>query len=88
VCQALEYARRGWPVFPCGPGTKKPATRHGFHDATPDPEQIRSWWHRVPAANLAIATGRSGPDVLDVDQHGSAGSGYAAFNRLPGGCRH
>ena len=82
VCQALEYARRGWPVVPCRPDTKEPATRHGFHDATTDPEQIRCWWHRVPAANLAIATGRPGPDVLDVDQHGPAGSGYAAFNQL------
>ena len=82
VCQALEYARRGWPVFPCRPGTKEPATRHGFHDATTDPEQIRCWWHRVPAANLAIATGHPRPDVLDVDQHGPAGSGYAPFNQL------
>jgi hypothetical protein len=82
VCQALEYVRRGWPVFPCRPGTKEPATRHGFHDATTDPEQIRSWWQRVPAANLAIATGHPGPDVLDVDHHGPVGSGFAAFNQL------
>jgi len=82
VRQALEYTRRGWPVFPCRPGTKEPATRHGFQDATTDPERIRWWWHRVPAANLAIATGRPGPDVLDVDQHGPAGSGFAAFSQL------
>jgi hypothetical protein len=25
--QALAYARRGWPVFPCQPGQKVPATR-------------------------------------------------------------
>ena len=35
--QALAYARRGWPVFPCLPGQKVPATRHGFRDATTDP---------------------------------------------------
>ena len=28
--QALAYARRGWPVFPCQPGQKIPATRHGY----------------------------------------------------------
>jgi hypothetical protein len=32
--QALAYARRGWPVFPCQPGQKVPATRHGYKDAT------------------------------------------------------
>jgi len=80
--QALAYARRGWPVFPCQPGGKEPATRHGFHDATTDPGQINRWWQRQPGANLAIATGLPGPDVLDVDQHGPAGSGYPAFSRL------
>jgi hypothetical protein len=80
--RALAYASRGWPVFPCQPGGKEPATRHGFHDATTDPDRIRFWWRRQPAANVAIATGLPGPDVLDVDQHGEAGSGFAALRRL------
>jgi hypothetical protein len=80
--QALAYAAYGWPVFPCQPGGKQPATRHGFLDATTDPNKITWWWRRQPGANLAIATGRPGPDVLDVDQHGPAGNGFAAFNRL------
>jgi hypothetical protein len=79
--RALAYARRGWPVFPCRPGAKEPATRHGFRDASTDPDRIRSWWHRQPDANIAIATGLPGPDVLDVDQHGPAGNGFTA-------CRH
>jgi hypothetical protein len=82
VAWALHYASQGWPVFPCQPGTKEPATRHGFRDASTDPDQIRSWWQRNPGANLAIATGAPGPDVLDVDQHGPAGDGYAALLRL------
>ena len=80
--RALAYASRAWPVFPCQPGGKEPATRHGFHDATTDPDQIRTWWRRQPAANVAIATGLPGPDVLDVDQHGQAGSGFTAYSRL------
>jgi hypothetical protein len=80
--QALAYAAHGWPVFPCQPDSKQPATRHGFLDATTDPDKITWWWRRQPEANLAIATGRPGPDVLDVDQHGPAGNGFAAFNRL------
>jgi hypothetical protein len=82
VTSALAYARRGWPVFPCRPGTKEPATQHGFRDASMDPAQIRSWWERWPDANVAIATGTPGPDVLDVDQHGRAGNGYPALMRL------
>jgi Bifunctional DNA primase/polymerase, N-terminal len=82
VTEALGYAGRGWPVFPCRPGSKEPATRHGFCDASLDPRQIRSWWERWPEANLAIATGAPGPDVLDVDQHGVAGHGYTALMRL------
>jgi len=40
---ALGYARHGWPVFPCMPGSKEPATRHGFKDASTDPDRITAW---------------------------------------------
>jgi len=80
--QALMYADRGWPVFPCLPGQKIPATRHGYLDATTDQQLITEWFARQPGWNLAIATGAPGPDVLDVDQHGPAGNGYPAFARL------
>lgn len=70
----LAYAARGWPVFPCRPGSKEPATAHGCHDATTDPDQIERIWQRHPEANVAIATGAPGPDVLDVDiAHGRDG---------------
>jgi hypothetical protein len=80
--QALAYAVRGWPVFPCHPGTKHPATRHGFRDAATDRQLIEHWWHHQPHANLAIATGAPGPDVLDIDHHGPAGHGFTAYHRL------
>ncbi len=80
--QALAYARHGWPVFPCLPGQKIPATAHGFRDATTDERQITGWFGRGFGWNLASATGGPGPDVLDVDQHGEAGNGYPAFARL------
>jgi Bifunctional DNA primase/polymerase, N-terminal len=54
----------------------------GTLDATTDPAQITAWFSRNPSWNLAIATGTPGPDVLDVDDHGPAGNGYAAFARL------
>lgn len=65
---ALDYASRGWPVFPCKPGGKTPITSSGFKNATTDAEIIKGWWQRDPNANIAIATGRgSGLIVLDVD---------------------
>ena len=82
LAQALAYAARGWPVFPCQVGQKTPATARGYLDATTDPAQITAWFSRNPSWNLAIATGAPGPDVLDVDDHGPAGNGYAAFARL------
>ena len=80
--QALAYARHGWPVFPCAPGAKIPATRHGFRDATTNPRQITAWFGRSGDLNLAIATGAPGPDVLDIDQHGPAGNGFPALAAL------
>jgi hypothetical protein len=80
--QALAFVTCGWPVLPCLPGQKIPATAHGYCDATTDKDQITGWFSRHPDWNLAIATGAPGPDVLDVDEHGPAGNGYPAFRRL------
>jgi len=65
---ALRYAAMGFPVFPCRPGAKVPATPHGCRDATRDVTRIRQWWTTAPAANVAIAT--SGLAVIDIDPAG------------------
>jgi hypothetical protein len=63
---ALEYAARGWPVFPCRTN-KTPRTENGVYDATTDPAKIREWWERWPGANVAVNCGEAGLLVLDYD---------------------
>lgn len=64
---ALHYATQyGWPVFPLRPKTKIPATRHGFKDATTDPDRITAWWKRHPDSNIGLPTGHHF-DVIDID---------------------
>lgn len=79
---ALEYALRGWAVFPvnaiidgtctckrdCGSPGKHPLVPRGLHEATTAHEVIREWWQRWPDANVAIATGAvSNLVVVDID---------------------
>lgn len=63
---ALDYAGRGWPVFPCKPGGKTPVTPHGCLDATTDQLRIHEWWAKHPSCNIGIRTGEAF-DVLDLD---------------------
>ena len=64
---ALSLAERGWHVFPCVPGGKRPALRGNWQShATTDSVRIRLWWSRAPY-NIGIACGPSGLVVIDLD---------------------
>jgi hypothetical protein len=64
---ALATVMRGWHVFPCAVGGKRPALRGNWQDlATTSPGQIRDWWNRAPY-NIGIACGPSELVVIDLD---------------------
>ena len=79
---ALDYAGRGWPVFPvhgilgdggcscgredCAKPGKHPHVKDWRNAASTDPDVIRSWWARWPEANVAIVTG-SRSGVVAID---------------------
>lgn len=76
---ALDYAARGWAVFPLAEGTKIPCIKGGFTQATTDAEQIKAFWAARPNCNIGIATGgmSNGLVVIDVDYDNEKGEdGY------------
>jgi Bifunctional DNA primase/polymerase, N-terminal len=75
---ALAAARRGWHVFPCAAGGKRPALRGNWQDlATTSADQIRDWWSRA-SYNVGIACGPSGLVVIDLDLPHDGGGGEEA----------
>jgi len=61
---AYEYMRRGIPVFPCLPNSKKPAVAHWKTDAGTDPRGIATWH---PECNIATSPDWFGCLVIDLD---------------------
>lgn len=72
--KALALTEIGMFVFPVreagGPGEiKTPYTYSGFKDATQSRRQLEEWWSDWPAAWVGVATGMSGINVGDIDEH-------------------
>jgi hypothetical protein len=73
LAAALDYAERGWDVFPAPPGEKKSHKSAEYSGGakwgkTRDPEQIRKDFKRWPMANVGIPTGaESGFWVIEAD---------------------
>jgi hypothetical protein len=86
----LWYASHfGWSSFPVG--GKVPLTRHGFHDASTDPDLLEHLFADPDATGIGVACGASNLVVVDLDgeegrdtwadlaaQHGGHGRTLAA----------
>ncbi|TFV71691.1 hypothetical protein E4K64_25525 [Bradyrhizobium frederickii] len=79
---ALDYAERGFPVFPCSPKDKRPLVPReidphtgspieksgGLYKATTDAQQITTWWTKWPNAMIGVPMGpKAGIWAIDPD---------------------
>ena len=81
---ALDLAKQGFPVFPCGPD-KRPLTPHGFKDASADLGRVAEFWRQHPSALIGMPTGEvTGLFVVDLDTDKATGEaiGEASLARL------
>lgn len=80
---AVDYAQRGWAVFPLVSASKVPAIKGGFKLATTDASQADAWWSQHPSHNVGIATGQvsGGLVVLDIDADDAKGEDDMNFIR-------
>lgn len=67
---ALPEILVGAKIFPIQPGTKDPATTHGWKDASSDREQIAAWHAVNPDFNWGVSCALSGLFVFDIDPAG------------------
>lgn len=81
--KAIEYAQRGWYVFPCREKDSKPFInkkgkeviipmkapylKGGFKSCTTDINLIKQWWTRYPEACIGVSCGHSDLTVIDID---------------------
>jgi Bifunctional DNA primase/polymerase, N-terminal len=83
--EALILASEGRRCFPCS-SNKRPASPHGFLDASADPMVLRELWANYPGQFVGVRTGKpSGMDALDLDRkHRHSAKWWVAYrDHLP-----
>lgn len=82
---AIRYAERGFSVFPLAAKSKKPLPgSHGLLDATNDIAGIEALFPESANYNIAIATGPSRIDVIDVDPRNGGDDSFHDLRRRLG----
>lgn len=78
---ALEFAERGWAVFPLAPRSKVPllAEVNWQDTSTLDPDQIATWGKEYPECNFGVDLGKAMLTVVDIDNSGTK-KGTQNFN--------
>ena len=69
---AVEYAQRGWKVFPVEQNAKHPhpkLSKGGYKCATNKLSTIKDWWTADPNANIGLSLVGSGMVCLDADTY-------------------
>lgn len=80
---ALNWAARGFRVFPLAPGTKIPPKGLAWKaEATTDADKLRGWWAAVPEYNIGVATGND-LIVIDVDTRSGGGMSMMELDLPP-----
>jgi putative DNA primase/helicase len=64
---ALDYAAKGWPVFPCSPDDKRALIKEWQNVASVDAAQITAWWTKWPKAMIGSLQGANGCFAIDLD---------------------
>ena len=64
---ALQYASKGFALFPLWPDTKKPRIEEWQKQATFLADHVGQWWTQWPDAGIGCVPGKSGHVVFDLD---------------------
>lgn len=67
---AVEYLEKhGFSVIPVKKNKQPYVPWTEFQERKATPDEIREWWHKWPAANIGLVTGKiSGIVVIDIDE--------------------
>ena len=64
---ALNYAKKGFKIFPLKPNTKGEQVLESWkYESTTNLNQIDYWWNKNPNYNIGLVTG-NGLLVIDID---------------------